>query len=127
MTELPASPLAQELTAAGAQPTIVDANALLAQIASLQDRLTAMEAEKGIPSDPIDAARANLQAHVQAHANARPTLDFSEVLKHLEEQATKDGADLIRLLLEDVANQFRAVDLTYVLQLARDLQKVLLK
>src|SRR5258708_16747442 len=111
MTEQPVtSPLAEELVAVGAQPTTVDANELLRQMAALQDRIKAMEADRGIPSDPIEAGKVNLLAHVQAHANANPSFDFSSVLKSLEGEVTKDGADLIRLRSEEHTSELQSPD-----------------
>src|SRR5258708_35495055 len=79
LPDVPVSPLAQELVESGAKPVGVDVNELLAQITALQGRVTAMEAEKGVPSDPTGAALKNLKDHVAAHAAANPLLDFSEL------------------------------------------------
>src|SRR5258708_14759727 len=79
LPDVPVSPLAQELVESGAKPVGVDVNELLAQITALQGRVTAMEAEKGVPPDPTGAALKNLKDHVAAHPAANPLLDFSEL------------------------------------------------
>src|SRR5258708_17929239 len=103
---VPVSRLGQEIVECGAKPVGLDVNELLGQITALQGRVTAMEAEKGVPSDPTGAALKNLKDHVAAHAAANPLLDFSELataLANVVEAGTASFRDVefLRVLVED--------------------------
>ncbi|SRR5258708_5695071 len=129
LPDVPVSPLAQELVESGAKPVGVDVNELLAQITALQGRVTAMEAEKGVPSDPTGAALKNLKDHVAAHAAANPLLDFSELataLANVVEAGTASFRDveLLRVLVEDTV--VKHPSFAYLGVLVRDLAKVVL-
>jgi hypothetical protein len=125
----PATALAHELVESGAAPVDVDVNELLAQITALQGRVTAMEAEKGVPSDPKAAALKNLQDHVKAHAAANPLTDFSELsdaLAKVVEAGTVAFRDveLLRVLVEDTV--IKHPSFAYLGELARNLAKAAL-
>ena len=124
-----ASDEAKEMVAAGAVPQQVDVNALLAQLQALQARVQVMEAEKGIPSDPVAAAHKNLYDHVKTrqHMHALYPEAFAETLKVLD-QAKEDGLDA--LTADDVAYIRECVDglpstvegKDYLQELAHDLR-----
>src|SRR4029077_3317831 len=126
----PASDLQAELLASGAAPVTVDAEALLAQIKALTARVQAMEAEKGIPSDPIKAALNNLVSHVEARASQYPNHDFSELhstLTTLPEQITQTHTALVKSLVEGVVAQLKHAEISYFPELARNLEQAVLK
>lgn len=127
------SPEAAALVAAGAHPTDVDADSLLAQIQSLQARLTELEAERGVPSDPVGGALANVTNHINAHIAANPSIDFSQLQKTLNE-FPEDHKDLedhhVQLLkLEAESHHLRNphLDFHYVRQLTADLYREVLR
>lgn len=130
---LPPSELAHELVASGAHADSVDVNALMAQMETLQARIRNLEAERGVPSDPVAGALQDLKVHTQALANAWPWHDFSAVLKHLEslpvaEALTKDHTELTRAVVGGftrIAKHIENAD--YLDQLANDLHINVLK
>lgn len=123
------SPEAQNLVEQGATPFQPDVSELLQQMRDLQNRVSSMQAERGIPEDPIAFAVANLRDHVVAHRNANPTLETVELdgaLKQFEESPDENGAKLVELYVEDVVSRVRNLDLAYLTQLARDVRKSVL-
>lgn len=129
-----ASPEAVALTEAGAAPTNVDANEMLAQIQALQEQMAALRASAGIPGDPIEAHVMALRAHVKAQADANPHYDFSELQKALEDlpepkSLTTDDTDLVKSTVEDTTRRFGHIrhELGYVEELARGLHIEVLK
>lgn len=125
------SPEAENLVKAGAAPVQPDADAMLRQIKVLQDRMDAMSAAQGIPSDPVEAAVLNLRAHVDAHKAATPQHDYSDIhhaLDELSEPPTRDQTELVKLAVEDHHRRVgRYTDVAYLLELASDLHKAVLK
>lgn len=120
----------QELIAAGAKPVQIDYEALLAHQKWLEGRLAALEAERGVPSDPIAGGKANLIAHIEARAAQYPYVDFSEILdaaKGLPEAMTRDHTDLLRTLVSDFAGSLKHLEVGYLPELASDLHKEVLK
>jgi hypothetical protein len=125
------SPEAEELMAAGAHPVDVDVNELYVQILKMQAQIDAMNAERGIPSDPVAAAIQNLLHHVKARQAANPGFDFAELLTQLEEMPdtpeAKD-AELVRVIVDEHIERggSQVEGLDYLRHLARDLHKVTL-
>lgn len=132
-TDAPTSAEQQELINAGATPVEPDVNAIIAQMqaqmAAQQKFIDSLLAEKGQSSDPVGQALLDLTAHVRARAAALPHLDFSEVLKTLDEETSDPAlhATLLHDLLTDIVDQTKHHDLAYVVQLARDYRKTAVK
>lgn len=130
-----ASDEAKDLTEAGAKPDSVDDVSLLAQIQRLQEQMATMNAERGIPSDPIEARVLSLKAHAKAQADAHPAYDFSELLTVLDEipakssDITPDDTALVKETVDDFmeVNGPLRHDLGYVQQLSRDFSRDILK
>lgn len=123
----PVSQEAKDMVAAGAAPASVDADAMLKLIQELQSKVAGLEAEKGIPSDPVEAAVKNVEDHVTARAAAMPHVDFSELsnaLDKLRQDVTSDGFNVVKLAWEDLTGH---AELAYLGQLVRDLGKAVLK
>jgi hypothetical protein len=94
-----------EAVAAGAQPVEVD-------VAALQARIAALEAQQAAsPSGPRPPG-ADLADHVAAKLAAHPNHDLSALTE-------KSGADLVHAV-EALAGRHPDLDLSYVLQLARE-------
>lgn len=125
------SPEAEALLEAGAAPTTTDPDAMLRQIQALQARMDQMSQAQGIPSDPVEAAVLNLKAHVKAHGNATPQHDYSEVneaLEGLSDPPTRDETELVKLAIEAHDRRVnRHADTAYLVELAGDLHKAVLK
>lgn len=135
MTETPqvaASTLHDQLVADGAHANTVDIQAI---IASLQNRIASLEGERGVPSDPIKGAVANLVSHVKARIAQHPTLDASELkntLEALPEESTAitaDHANLIKTLIDEVMLKHVKIahDVAYWPELAMTLTKAVAK
>jgi hypothetical protein len=74
--------MAAQAVAAGADPTSVDVNKLLAGIQALQDRVQALEAEKASGAAiPVQGTAATLRDLIKTHAAHNPGRDFSDVLR----------------------------------------------
>lgn len=116
------SPEAQQMLDAGVTPYVPDVAAMLATIKALQARVEAVEAEKGIPSDPVAAAVDNLTAHVKARAAQYPNHDFSAVLdalNNLPETVDTKSTELLKALVDDLASEYRNLEIDYLPKLAR--------
>jgi hypothetical protein len=128
--EVPTSPEAEELVAAGATPIDADVQAMIDQMRAAmqaqQEQINNLLKERGVPSDPIAAGVTNLVAHVRARAAQSPQFDFSELLDALEslpDEVTPDDAALVKELVADVVDRGRHLELDYLPVLARDLHK----
>lgn len=125
------SPEAQAMIAAGATANTVNVDALLAQIQRLQSQMDAINAERGIPSDPVEAALQNLTVHVQARQDSSAELDLVALAKALTAASdagkgisAKHAADITDLVEEAIeSHPHRANDFPYLRTLARDLRK----
>lgn len=131
MTEAVSSPEAEELVAAGARPVEVDVDAILAQVAAMQAQIDRLNAERGVPSNPVASAVQNLVHHVKARAAQNPTHDLSVVLAELEalpEELSSKDAERVRNILDDVMEDCADIrhELSYLPRLARDLHTVVL-
>ena len=121
---------AGELITAGAAPTTVDVNDLLAKMQAMQAQIDAMRAASGVPSDPVGAAVKDLKDHVKARADMHPHTDFDELqnaLKELSENPATRDAEYIRVLVDEFAEFHRVEGVEYLQQLARDLYKIAYK
>ncbi len=124
---------ATNLVEAGAAPYQPDVAAMLAQMKALQERVDSLQADRGIPSDPVEAAVKNLLAHVRARKAANPSFDFAELieqLQYLEEhpdfKPDDSAAQLTALAVEDAVER-GGRDFVYLRELARDFRKAVLK
>lgn len=124
---------ATALVDAGATAYHPDVAAMLEQMKALQARVDTMQAERGIPSDPVEAAVKNLLAHVRARKDANPSFDFSELLEQLQYLADNadykpddNAAQLVGLAVEDAVTRGPA-EFGYLTVLARDFRKAVLK
>ena len=126
------SPEAEELVNAGAHPVDVDAESLLAEIRKMQAQIDKLNAERGLPSDPVQGAVQNLVHHVKARAAANPTADLSMLQKELEglgnSPSAKD-AERVRNLVADTLDDHGYIyhELAYLERLARDLHTAVLE
>lgn len=69
------SEYAEQLVAAGMQPTAVsdsDFKAMLQQLNTLQSQVNQLNAERGVPLDRVDGYRQQLEAHFAARKASRP-------------------------------------------------------
>jgi len=126
---LAVSPEAQTMVESGSTPYQPDVNDLMAQMRELENRVKTMQEERGIPTDPIAFAAANLRNHVVARRDASHTLDTTaveEALAAFEKEQTSANAELLALHVDDLVSQHRALDLSYLPQLARDVRKSVL-
>jgi Mg2+ and Co2+ transporter CorA len=127
---VPISDVAQTLLDSNATAFHPDVEAMMAQMQALQNRIAAMEAEKGIPSDPIAAAVENLKAHVQAKVNGSPLADLGELHKvvvGLVEHPSNETVGVVRELVSRAIRRYRHLDLAYVEELASDLTMAIVK
>lgn len=121
------SDLAQQLVEAGAHPTSVDGPALLAQIQELTNRLAAVEAERGVPADPIAAQLQALVAHLKIQANANPahTEAYAPVVSYAEalKSDSLDSAQSSKALrlINRLASKLPQHELAYVRDIAEGL------
>lgn len=121
---------AQQMLDAGVTPFIPDVQAMLATITALQARVAAVEAEKGIPSDPVAAAVKDLTAHVKARAAQYPNHDFSSVLDALDslpETPDTKSTELVKALVDDLAYDYKHLEIDYLPKLARSLHLAVAK
>lgn len=82
VTPPPEEQVAAAAREAGADPTSVDVQALLAGIQALQDRVASLEQEKASGAAiPVKATAEALRDLVQTHAAHNPGGDFSDVLR----------------------------------------------
>lgn len=102
------------------QPTAEQLQALIAQVQAMQAELNAA---RGIPTDPVGAAVADLKAHVTARVNAgiEEYAELKAALEKLGETVTAKESDLLRTIAADVRVDREGAP--YVKQLANDLHK----
>lgn len=119
-----------QLVEAGAAPTVPDVAELLALIQRTQERVNQLEAERGIPSDPVAAAVMNFKAHVEAHAAQNPVHDFSQLtdaVSNLSDPPLVSEVEVLRTLAAKHARRLTSLDLAYVQELVDDLHVVVLQ
>jgi hypothetical protein len=95
---------------------------------SLLKRIAALEAERGVPSDPIAVGKENITTHLAVRAGMLPQHDFSDLTKRAgsinsAEDATA-FANAVRLFQD--RNGAAGHELAYVRQLAEDLNQTYL-
>lgn len=109
-----AAPVAAQL------PSAEELQALIAQVQALQSELNA---SRGIPDNPVEAAAMNLKAHVTARV-ASGVAEYAELKAALDKLgdtiASKDS-DLLRTIAADIRPDREGSD--YVKALANDLHK----
>jgi hypothetical protein len=121
----------EELIQNGAHAQDIDVEALKASMLAMQNRIKALEAERGVPSNPIAGAVSNLLAHVKARKAALPQFvdnGLHEFLEKLPEDITSDHAAQAEALVTDTLSQNSAVkhELAYWPLLVNDLKKAVL-
>lgn len=125
-----ADPTAQALVAGGAVPTEVDAAAMLKMIQDLQGQLASLQAQTGVVTDPVAAAKKDLADHVAARAAQYPTVDFSEVqnmIADLPDEPTPDHTNLTHVTVSEFTDKLRHLEVAYLKDLATTLHKAVLK
>lgn len=118
------SETAKEMVDSGVTPYIPDVAAMMATIQALQERVKAVEAERGIPSDPVAAGVSDLTAHVKARAAMYPNHDFSsvlDILNNLPEVIDLKTSELLKTLVDDLVAEFHNLEVDYLPKLARSL------
>jgi len=128
----PTSDFQQELIAAGATPQFPNVEQMLAQMAAMQKQIDALNAERGVPANPIEGAKQNLADHIKARAAQLPSIVVDELKKAVEdlpEVITPDHIALVETLVEEllINSSPYAHELGYIPVLARDLKKAVLK
>jgi dihydroxyacetone kinase DhaKLM complex PTS-EIIA-like component DhaM len=105
------------------QPTAEELQALIAQVQSMQAELNAA---RGMPTDPVGAAAANLKAHVTArHNSGLPHYaELKNVVDKLGEEISSKESDLVRTIAAGLRDHFEGAD--YIKALANDLHKAVL-
>lgn len=137
------SELHDALVQSGAHAQAVDVDAMLAQMQAMQaqyeqqnkmlaDRIKSLEAERGVPSDPVAGAVANLLAHVEARAAQYPNDDFSDIIKEIKAlpesgAITVSHTGLIHDMVSEAVDDRPRHELGYVKRLSRDLHRLILK
>lgn len=119
----PPSELAAQLQQSGAHAQDIDVTALLKQMASLQAQVDKLNAEKGIPADPVAAAKDDVLAHVTARQAQYPTEDFSPIVKALKELPDSEAitpahSGRIQTLVTQFVGTHARHELSYVKELA---------
>lgn len=128
-----ADPFTQAAVDAGATPAPVDYDALLKNIAAMQAKISSLEAERGIPSDPIAAHVKNLVDHVAARSASVPSVDMGvvkEALSKLPEdsaQVNSKATAYVKELVHNMVDKFKAHEFGYLRDLASDLHLEVLK
>lgn len=125
--------LAGDLAAAGASPITADVAAMMAQIQAMQRQIAEMQAERGIPADPVAAAVQDLKSHVSARVEAtgmhHPQHDYLQILvktiKNLSDSPEYQQVEFIRTLFDDVKHHLEG--LPYLKDLALKLAQEVLK
>lgn len=122
----------QELIAAGATPQFPNVEQMLAQMAAMQKQIDALNAERGVPANPIEGAKQNIIDHVKARAAQLPRVIFDELsqtLAALPEVLSQDHTSLIMTLVDELLANAGSVahELSYLPELARNLHKEVLK
>lgn len=122
----------QELIAAGATPQFPNVEQMLAQMAAMQKQIDALNAERGVPANPIEGAKVNLLDHIKARAAQLPGIVVDELKKTIEslpDVITTDHTSLIMTLVEELLSNSSPVahELSYLPELARDFHKAVLK
>lgn len=139
----PQSELQAQLIENGAHAQYVDADAMLAQMKAMQDqydsqqkaliaRIQQLEAERGVPADPIAGGKADLIAHIKARAAQYPTDDFSDVLAAAEALPDDDTLTANHTAyVHDVVSNAVAVrprhEIGYIKELSGKLHSLVLK
>lgn len=127
---VPTSALAEQLKQDGAHAQTVDVEAMLRQMAAMQAQIDALNRERGIPTDPVAAAKQDLLDHLKARAAQYPNNDFSELINevaNLGETVTSDGASLVHTLVTEKLDELPHHELAYLKVLSSSLLKHVLK
>lgn len=106
-----------------AAPTPEELKALMAQVQAMQAELNAA---RGMPTDPVGAAAANLKAHVTARA-ASGLAAYAELVaavNKMEDTVDSKVSDLVRTIASEIRDHVEGAD--YIKALANDLHKAVL-
>lgn len=126
------SEYAQDLVQQGMRPNQVDIDAMLAQMQRLQSTVDALQAERGVPLDPIDGHRKHLWDHLTLRDHARPDVDMTDVkalLSVLPENTDNITANMTEALhfgMEQLVKRHPGKELEYLSVLTAELHQMLL-
>ena len=126
------SEYAQEMIAQGFRPNEVDVNAMLAQMQKLQTQVDALNAERGVPLDPVDGHRKHLWAHLTLRDRARPDVDVTEVkrllssLPEVSDSITAKQSEAVHFAVEQLLKAHPGKELEYLGILAGELHQMVL-
>lgn len=126
------SEYAQELVQQGFRPNEVDIQAMLAQMQKLQSTVDALNAERGVPVDPVDGHRKHLWGHLNLRDMARPDVDVSEVKKLLSalpevsDHITPAETEALHFAVEQLLKAHPGKELEYLGVLSAELHQMVL-
>lgn len=120
------SEFAAQLVESGAHAQDIDVTAMLTQIKALQAQVDKLNAERGIPADPVAAAKDDLLAHLTARQAQYPDEDFSPLVTAVKtlpdsEAITVAHTGRIHGLVSSFVNARGRHELGYVKDLAEAL------
>lgn len=115
-----ASHLVDATVDAPPQPTAEELQALIAQVQAMQAELNAA---RGVPTDPVGAAAANLKAHVTARAASGLEVfaELKAAVDKLGDTVDSKTSDLLRTLAAGLRDHVEGA--VYVKDLANELHK----
>lgn len=126
------SAYAQDMVAQGFKPNEVDISAMLQQMAKLQATVDAMNAERGVPLDPIDGHRKHLWAHMTLRDTARPDVEFTEIktllsaLPEVSDNITARQTEALHFAMERLLKTHPGKELEYLGVLSGELHQMTL-
>lgn len=126
------SDYASEMVAQGFRPNDVDISAMMAQIQKLQSTVDALNAERGVPLDPIDGHRKHLWAHLTLRDAARPDVDMTEVknvlsaLPEVSDSITAKMTEALHFAMEQLLKAHPGKELEYLTTLTAELHQMAL-
>lgn len=118
------SPFQSELLNSGAQAQNIDVTALLDQLNALQAQVDKLNAEKGIPADPVAASKDDLLAHLEARAAQYPNEDFKPLIQAVKSLPDSDAITVahsgkVHELISEFVESLPRHELGYVKALSR--------
>lgn len=126
------SEYAQDLVNQGFRPNEVNVDAMLAQMNKLQAQVDALNAERGVPVDPVDGHRKHLWAHLTVRDNARPDVDMTEVKKvlsalpALSDSISAPQTEALHFAMEQLLKAHPGKELEYLTVLTGELHQMIL-
>lgn len=126
------SEYAQDMVNQGFRPNQVDIDAMVSQMAKLQATVDALNAERGVPLDPIDGHRKHLWDHLKVRDWARPDVDMAEVKKLLSalpevsEHIAATATEALHFAMEQLIKVHPGKELEYLAILTGELHQMVL-